>query len=444
MKTIWRKLVRDLGAFRTARAGNVVITFGLAALPIFGSVGFAIDYSCANAVKASLQTALDSTALMLSKDAATLSNSDLQSKAQSYFNALFTRPEAKNIAINAAYTLNGGSRVVVNGELDIPANFLGIVGYQNIHVGGSATAAWGSTRLRVALVLDNTGSMSSAGKMTALKTATKSLLAQLQGAASTIDDVYVSIIPFSKDVNVGGSSNYAANWIDWTDWDSDNKTCSGPGNYNCTPKNHNTWNGCITDRGQSNGPGTLTWDQVVTAPDGTNNSKWPADQYGQCPVQMMGLNNNWTAMNSLVNSMQPNGSTNQPIGLVWGWQSLVGGGPLTAPAMDSNYEYKQIIILLSDGMNTQDRWFGNDPNASQAVDNRMYNKGNGTGTCANAKAAGITIYAIQVNTDGDPTSTVMQNCASSADKFFMLTSANSMITTFNTIGTNLTKLRVAE
>ena len=63
----------------------------------------------------------------------------------------------------------------------------------------------------------------------------------------------------------------------------------------------------------------------------------------------------WTSMNSLADSMQPNGNTNQPIGLVWGWQSLVGGGPLTAPAMDPNYTYQQIIILLSDGLNTADR-----------------------------------------------------------------------------------------
>ena len=73
----------------------------------------------------------------------------------------------------------------------------------------------------------------------------------------------------------------------------------------------------------------------------------------------------------------------------------------------------------------------------------MYNS-SGTGTCANIKAAGITIYAIQVNTGGDPTSTLLQNCASSSDKFFLLTSANQIITTFNTIGTNLTKLRIAQ
>ncbi len=59
---------------------------------------------------------------------------------------------------------------------------------------------------------------------------------------------------------------------------------------------------------------------------------------------------------------------------------------------------------------------------------------------------GITIYTIQVNTstrDPDPTSTVLQYCASSPDKFFMLTSSSQIVTTFSTIGTSLSKLRVA-
>jgi hypothetical protein len=54
------------------------------------------------------------------------------------------------------------------------------------------------------------------------------------------------------------------------------------------------------------------------------------------------------------------------------------------------------------------------------------------------------MYTIQVNTGGDPTSTLLQNCASDASKFFLLTSAGQMTATFNTIGTNLTKLRVAQ
>ena len=465
MKTMWKHLTESLSrrasSFGRDRRGNVAITFAIATLPIVGAVGYAVDYSHANNVKAALQAALDSTALMLARDASSMSNADLNSKALNYFNALFNRPEAKNVSINATYTTSGGSKIVVNGSASVPTTFLGIIGYNDLTVGGSSTTAWGSTRLRVALALDNTGSMASDGKMTALKSATKSLLTQLKNAASTNGDVYVSIIPFAKDVNVG-KSNYNANWIDWTDWDNDNQVCDGGGwggggwggwgggGGNCSAANHNTWNGCVADRGPSGTPGNSTWDQVVTLPNSTANSKWPAEQYNACPVAIKGLTYDWSALNNVVDSMQPNGATNQPIGLVWAWQSLVGGGPLTVPAKDSNYEYSDIIILMSDGLNTANRWYGNGSSTSTAVDNRMYNSSNGSGTCANIKASGVTVYTIHVNTDGDPTSTLLQNCAGSKDKmydvskFFTVTSASGIAKVFNEIGTSLTQLRVAK
>jgi len=461
MMPFWTKLRRTLKAFRTARSGNVAITFAFAALPIVGTIGFAVDFSHANSVKVAMQSALDSTALMLSKEAATVSNAQLQTDALSYFKGLFTRPEASVVSISAAYTTTGGSQVVVNSVINVPTTFMGVFKYDNITVNGSSTAAWGSARLRVALVLDNTGSMADDGKMTALKSATKGLLAQLQAAAGTNGDVYVSIIPFSKDVNVG-SSNYAGNWIDWDDWEAANgswqntSSCSGHssrGRSNCNnsqtwvPANHNTWNGCITDR-------DMNYDQLVTAanpadetlPVGQASTLYPAEQYGYCPLAMMGLSYNWTAMNSLVDRMYPNGNTNQPIGLVWGWLSLVGGGPLTAPAKVSNYQYQDVIVLMSDGLNTQDRFY----TQQTPIDNRMFQTGNGSGTCANIKNSGVTIYTVQVNTGGDPTSTLLQNCAGGPDKFsdpskfYMVTTSSGLGTVFSAIGTNLTQLRVAK
>ena len=74
--------------------------------------------------------------------------------------------------------------------------------------------------------------------------------------------------------------------------------------------------------------------------------------------------------------------------------------------MDSNYQYTQVIILLSDGLNTR----GSLVHQPVADRQRMVQKRHGT--CANIKAAGITLYTIQVNTGGDPTSTLLQNCAS--------------------------------
>jgi hypothetical protein len=152
-------------------------------------------------------------------------------------------------------------------------------------------------------------------------------------------------------------------------------------------------------------------------------------------------------MKTLVDDMSPAGSTNQAIGLQLGWLSLVGGGPFTVPAMDPNYTYSKIIILLTDGLNTQDRWYGNGIDVGTTDDAKI--DARQQLTCNNINAAGITLYTIQVNTGGDATSTLLRNCAGSpgrypdSDKFFLLTSANQIVTTFTKIGTNLTQLRVA-
>jgi hypothetical protein len=180
----------------------------------------------------------------------------------------------------------------------------------------------------------------------------------------------------------------------------------------------------------------------VTAPSTSiQASLFPAEQYGSCPAQMVGLTYNWTGLNNLVDSLVADGNTNQPIGLVWAWQSLVGGGPLTAPAKSSSYNYNEIIVLMSDGLNTQDRWY----TSQSSIDRRMYDSSSsGAGTCKNIKATGVTIYTVHVNTDGDPMSTLLQNCASGSDKFWMITSASDLSTVFNKIGTEITKLRVAQ
>jgi hypothetical protein len=139
-------------------------------------------------------------------------------------------------------------------------------------------------------------------------------------------------------------------------------------------------------------------------------------------------------MKDLVDDMSPGGNTNQGIGLQVGWMSLVGGGPFTVPAETTGYTYQHVIILLTDGLNTQNRWYS----SQSSIDARQ------SMTCDNVKAAGIVLYTIQVNTGGDPTSTLLRNCASSTDKFFLLTSASQIVTTFNQIGTNLTKLHIAK
>jgi hypothetical protein len=128
--------------------------------------------------------------------------------------------------------------------------------------------------------------------------------------------------------------------------------------------------------------------------------------------------------------------------------SLVGGGPFTMPPKNPNYTYSEIIILLSDGLNTQDRWYGNGYSVGTSDDAKI--DARQKLTCDNVNAAGVTLYTIQVNTGGDPTSTLLQNCAGSpgkypdTSKFYLLTSANQLLSVFNQIGTQLSQLRVAK
>jgi uncharacterized protein YegL len=301
-------------------------------------------------------------------------------------------------------------------------------------------------RLRVALALDNTGSMADAGKIGALKTATKNLLTQLKNAATQSGDVYVSIIPFSRDVNVSAIGDHTSDWIrfkktgdDTDSWNDNNGTCSDYSGWSqpknretCKDKdgkwkaaNHNTWNGCVMDRDQDH-------DVTNNKPNGQP-KLFPAQQYDACPVPLMGLTYDWAALNTKVDSMVANGNTNQGIGLAWAWQSLTEE-PFTIPTKDSNYQYSEVIILMSDGLNTENRW----TTSQTAIDTRQATM------CANVKAAGLTLYTIHVNTDGDPTSTVLQNCASDASKFYTVTSSSQLGTVFNQIGANLSKLRIAK
>lgn len=425
-----------LARFLANTRGGVAPMMAVVAVPLLVGVGIAVDYSRANAARAAFQVALDSTALMLStKEAQNLSHEALQTEATEKFNALFSRPEVNNVSVTPVFTQDtSGSKMTMTGTATVNVNFLGLLGVSQINIGARTESLWGNTRLRVALVLDNTGSMSDAGKIGALKTATQNLLTQLKGAATQPEDVYVSIVPFVKDVNVG-PSNYNQSWIRWDLWEEVNGKCSNTTyttKTTCvshsrvwTPKAHNTWNGCVTDRDQN-------YDTTNTAPSGTS-TQYPAEQYSSCPTAaVQGLTNDWTKLNNEVTAMTANGNTNQAIGLQLGWQTLTAA-PFTVPPVDPNYQYQTAIILLTDGLNTQDRWY----TSASSIDSRQQR------TCDNIKAAGIIVYTVQVNTGNDPTSTLLQNCASDPGKFFLLTNANQMITTFGQIGTSLTQLRLA-
>lgn len=449
-----RPLKRVIGAFAADRRGNIAITFALALLPIIGFIGAVADFSRANHARTKMQAALDSAALMLSKDADTLIGVQLANKAQGYFDANYNSANITPVTVTAKYNagLGNGATVTHEGNGNVPTSFLKVVGFSTVPIATTATATWGSTRLRVALALDNTGSMANSGKIDALKTAAKNLVDQLSTAGKNPGDVYVSIVPFALTVNVG-TSYVDASWLRWDQWDDSTNfytskswycsdkysftraVCVGHGNTwsSNAPNKHDAWKGCVIDRDQS-------YDVTNAAVSvGVNGTLYPADQDPECPSALvMPLTYDWTAVKARIDQMTPVGATNQPIGFAWAWNTLTVGGPLTVPAEDQTQQYKKIIVMFSDGLNTYDRWYGNGVNHSNEVDARQ------TVQCDKIKAAGITIYSVQLNTGGDPLSTQLKNCASGADKFFLLTSANQMVSTFQQIGTAISQLRLSK
>lgn len=439
-----------INRFRKDQRANIAVMFGIVILPLLAFLGAAVDYSRAVRAKATMQSALDSAALMVSKDLSSglITTSQVSSKAQSYFNALYTDTEAQSPTVTATYTVanaSQGSKIQVSGNASIQTDFMYMFGFPTMAFNASTTSTWGANLLRVALVLDNTGSMASAGKMTALKPAAQNLVTMLSNLARNPGDVYISVIPFEINVNVG-ASNVAATWLRWDLWDPSPNHCSngwsgiamaeclGHGySWSHTPTtNHSTWNGCVADRDN-----TGNYDVLSTAPSSTV-TNFPANQDTYCPAaKVLPLTYDWTTVNSTINAMSPNGGTNQPIGLAWGWLSLLQQAPLNAPAEDPNYHYQKIIVLFTDGLNTADRWYGNASATSSQVDTRMRTQ------CDNIKATGVTIYTVQIDTDGAGQSAVLPYCASGPGNFFMLTNANQINSAFQAIGTSISQLRVA-
>jgi hypothetical protein len=500
------RLLSNCRRFLSDRKGNIAILFAFAVVPMFGIMGAALDYSMANMQRTALQAAADNTVLMLSK-MMPLSDDDLNTKGWKIFQANMGSTPLQYGSTNLTIASTASGKLTLQIDTEYPLTLGGIMSkmfgtspYMPVDV--HSEVQWGNTRLRIALVLENTGSMDQAGKMGALKTATANLLTQLQGLAKDPEDVYISIIPFSKDVNIGALSTdpatgqpmyQAGGFIYWDNatkndnnsWDARNGSCSISGNSNrascigdtkdmgscslsqygtkkkCnnnggtwtpnvvngvwTVADHSTWNGCVTDRGTPSGPSPSTqvgYDQKVDLPSGSDETLWPAEQFASCTLQIVGLTNNWTTLDTTVQSMASVGNTNQPIGLVWGWQSLVGGGPLSVPAKDPNYAYADTIILMSDGLNTQNRW----TSSASSIDNRMQNgtSPNISGTCQNIKSANIQIYTVQVNTGGDPTSTLLKNCATNTGMFFELKSADELVDTFELIGSALANIHISK
>jgi hypothetical protein len=429
---VWsRRMV--LRRFLKNKDGGAAPFLALSLIPVMGLTGAAIDYSRAGATRVSLQAAVDATGLILSKEAATLSHEHLGSRAQSIFAAQFNRPDAYGVSISHSFEApqQGSFSLKLNAQAIVPARFASLIGTSELPVSATAEILWGIKRLNLALALDNTGSMSSSGKMTALKQAAHNLLDTLQLAAKKPDDIKVSIIPFATDVNIG--THYAeADWLDWDQWENVNGTCTSSSyktRTSCvnagrkwTVAAKSTWNGCVWDRDQNF--------DIQNIPPGTAQAtKFRSNQASHCPVAMLPLTADWNALHAKVDGMTPTGNTNVTIGMAWAWQTLSPVAPLHAP--EPEIDLDKVIILLTDGQNTQNRF----STSRTSIDSRTEK------VCSNAKAANIKVYTVRV-VDGN--ASLLRNCATKPDMFYDVQDAVQLNSVFASIAQNLANLRIAK
>jgi Flp pilus assembly protein TadG len=417
------RLRERLDGFRSDQRGNVAVTFALALLPIVGFTGAAVDYSRANSARTSMQAALDSTALIMSKEAQTLNETQLKAKALSYFQANFNRPEVQNVTVTPTFTQpQAGSfelKLVSSGTMN--TTFTGIW-QPSVTIGANSEAKWGMKTLELALALDNTGSMASSQKMSNLKTAAKNLLDTLKKAAKKDGDVKVAIIPFDTTVKIGTGFKDQP-WFD--------VSCSALGSPSgCNSSTWKSyWEGCVRDR-------TYPYDTQDDAPTSTKpETLFPIYDCGSL-VTAMPLTYDWTALNNKIDSMTPNGNTNVTIGLAWGWHALTQSAPLTeasAPKPDLD----KVLIILTDGQNTESWKNSNNTRVTSqsAIDDRTKL------ACTNIKAANIKIYAIRV-IDGN--AQLLKDCATNPTMYYDVQNASQLNAVFSAIAQNLANLRLAK
>jgi len=396
--------------FSADRAGAVILLFGLTVIPILGFIGGAIDYANAYSVRSKLQNALDAAALAAGRDLFTSgSESSAQQAGLNVLDINLGNDFPAGLSVNFGFS---GAVVTASATIDVDTYILGVIGINEFPVGAVSTINISGGTFEVAMVLDNSGSMSGS-KMSNLKDAAEDLVDILFASQSSSDYITIGLAPFAATVNVG--TQYAtASWMDQTGASSihsENFDSSVTRWSRFNAMNNVSWGGCVevrpsphdvTDTPPSGGDTMIV---PLFAPDEPNKSgyynNYLSDSGGSCsggggsnytrqrrtckydganadtslangtrrgpnhlcdspPIQT--LTNNNSQIKSAISAMQAYGGTNIMQGLMWGWRILSPGEPLTEGKSYTEPKNTKIIILMSDGRN----WHGGLTNHNQS------------------------------------------------------------------------------
>lgn len=410
-------------AFKENERGNVLIMFGLALVPVIGLTGATIDYARATNAKQVLNAAIDSAALMAARDASKLTDAQLRARIDNWIKSNLHGDAADKYTSSTIAIDRTARTISISSQLSIDTSLTRVIGKTKMDISSNAQSTWGTNTIELALALDNTGSMSSSGKMTALKTAANNLIDIMRDASNEPDQIKISLVPFATQVKI--STGFKDE--EWLRWDQVKITYSydrwGRRIEERETIRKSTWAGCVADRDK---PNDVRDNEHILA----NATLYPADFCDQptlAPIQP--LTSNWTQLKNAINGMTPVGNTNVTIGAIWGMATLTPGEPFTQGRAFSTPRLNKYMILLTDGDNTENR-FGDSGNT---IDDRTRQ------ACATAKASGIRIYTVRV-INGDRT--LLQNCASETSMYYEVSNASQLTPVFQQIAREISQVRL--
>ena len=438
--------------FRRDERGNFLMLFGLVLVPLMGVVGVAIDYSRASNARQALNSAIDSAALMAARDAQKMTDKDLTKRVDDWVKDNLP-PDVKSQFSGSVITIDRTARTIkIDASANVPTTISSVLGMTKLPVSTSSQSTWGTNKIELALVLDNTGSMSGA-KMTALKQASKDLIKIMKDASIDPEQIKISIVPFNTQVRIDRGFKDES-WIKYgrtrsvtMSYDSKSKSYKTPTGVD---ESDSTISGCST-----NSRGVRTCKEAVSKPKWAATEGCIADRdknydvtdggsYGasaqQYPAawcsyptlaEIKPLTNDWDALNTHIDTMSAVGNTNITIGAAWGWATLTQVAPFTNAKLKTEPRLKKYMILLTDGDNTEN----GAGDSTSTIDARTKL------ACTNVKADGVSLYTIRV-IDGNES--LLKSCASAPEMYYNVKNASELSPVFQAIAKEISAVRLTQ
>ncbi len=202
---------RVLKRFAVDDSGATAVFYGIMFTVILLSSAIAIDYSRMASQKTRDQRATDAAVLAAGRLLGVEDNVVIRERADAIYNANIDtdmHSELEPVQLDTDTGTVTGKSIV-----DWKATFMKAFGYDNELLSSDAQATKPEGTVEIALVLDNSGSMSS--DLGTLKAAAVDLTSVIFAGRADDDKVKIGVVPFAASVNVG-SANASAGWMDAT------------------------------------------------------------------------------------------------------------------------------------------------------------------------------------------------------------------------------------